>query len=423
METVCQAVDCSIEKIYAKGICRRCYQREYAGRVVERKGAVVANKACKYQGCAEGKHFAKGFCRYHYGWLFKGWMDENGVTNEKCKAKKIYKKCIFPKCPKTNDLRKGLCNKHRKWKERGIVDDKFKMLRDVKQRYGYNAKCKMSGCDLRPRRNGFCNGHSSLFREGRIDASGENSALFRKKRRSYNRDWQCVVCRVKGVKFVLGFCTRHYEDFRKGFIDFNGKVLVKKLRIAKYPENAKCRYPTCVKRPRGQGFCNNHLAQYLNARITINGKHNFPTLHHNKGKHCSVENCADDAKIKGMCPKHYWRKRKTGVAYIESKDNPFWKNVGKTCVTENCGEEAKVRGMCTKHYGRFKRGLPELDKDFYVNKGKSCSKCEQPAKSRGLCNAHYYAWYKAQQSAPLSATTPDIDIPLSASAGAESQAV
>jgi hypothetical protein len=110
----------------------------------------------------------------------------------------------------------------------------------------------------------------------------------------------------------------------------------------------------------------------------------------NQGRACLV--CPSEAHAKGYCRLHYVRWKATGVAYLEHKANPNWKNIGKTCSTTGCPSTAAVRGLCTKHYHRFRRGLPEQDKDFFVNKGKACSECSIPAHCRGLCRYHYTKW-------------------------------
>lgn len=66
---------------------------------------------------------------------------------------------------------------------------------------------------------------------------------------------------------------------------------------------------------------------------------------------CNVSECNGALYAKGLCRKHYERKRRTGRLYIVVS----FKNKGKNCKIKSCDKEANVNGVCQKHYDRFRK--------------------------------------------------------------------
>lgn len=286
------------------------------------------------------------------------------------------RKCTYPDCAGKHRSR-GLCNKHRKWVERGYMTRDFIMLKPITRIGSYHGMvCKIPGCKTRPRRNGLCNNHSCRVRDGNLLPDG---TVIRKRMSAYAKDFKCLICH-KGGKITKGFCRTHYYEFAKGYIYVDGSPTGKvRKRVASYT-GIKCKIGSCYKQARSRGFCTNHFNNYQAGYLSADGVVLRPLPIKNKGRRCKV--CTKPARTAGYCPKHYSRKRK-GLPLL---DRNFYVNKGKTCDVERCPNPALVKGFCEKHYYRLKHGL-RMDNGPAVVR-KICH-CGIPALAKGLCSVHY----------------------------------
>jgi len=62
---------------------------------------------------------------------------------------------------------------------------------------------------------------------------------------------------------------------------------------------------------------------------------------------CSVEGCDKAAKGKGLCPKHYERKKRLGTTKLPPK-------VKKVCSVDGCSRPVRSNGLCNMHYCRLR---------------------------------------------------------------------
>lgn len=62
---------------------------------------------------------------------------------------------------------------------------------------------------------------------------------------------------------------------------------------------------------------------------------------------CTIEGCADPARARGWCKKHYERWRKHG--------DPAWVRPQRACSAEGCSDPARSREWCDVHYMRWRR--------------------------------------------------------------------
>lgn len=63
--------------------------------------------------------------------------------------------------------------------------------------------------------------------------------------------------------------------------------------------------------------------------------------------------------------------------------------VPRVCSVGDCEESAKARGLCSKHHARILRTGNTDDPKKRPPKLCDVTECDQPAKARGLCNFHY----------------------------------
>lgn len=345
---------------------------------------------CNYPNCKE-KHHCKGFCKYHYCQFRKGWLSSTGEKLESWKGSVNHEvehclvkgqACFRP------PSKRGFCNKHYKWLAKGQCAPDGTVIKkpNLKQKYNILSKCKVEDCKNRPKTRHFCSAHYREFLNKKRNGSGEILDSYRVKRRKYSKDWKCVKCGKKGEKYVLGFCKDDYEQYRKGFIDFQGRPTRKKKLRTTYAKGQTCKVTTCRKPPRCVGFCENHHIQFKRGLVDNIGnwtkKKKFTV--NNKGKKCAVITCKEGATCKGYCRKHYTRWKNTGVAHDKGR------GLHKTCTYPGCNLKHSARGLCSKHYFRKKKGY-HLD-DKYNTKISICEiqGCSKKHAAKGFCGVHYY---------------------------------
>lgn len=250
----------------------------------------------------------------------------------------------------------------------------FVMLRPLKKVASYEGMvCKIPGCDKRPRRNGYCDRCSVKVREGTLLPDG--SANY-KRVLKYSKDYRCFICGTGG-KIVKGMCRKHYYELEHGYIDFDGVPTGKvRLRVASY-KGVKCKFPPCYKQARSRGFCTNHFDNYQSGYLDINGKTLKVMPIKNKGRKCKV--CDRAARTAGYCVKHYTRKKK-GLPLL---DKDFYVNKGKTCCVERCTRNARIKGYCDTHYYRLCNDIP------MTGPVRAVCHCGKLALAKGLCSSHY----------------------------------
>jgi len=216
-------------------------------------------------------------------------------------------KCRFPACPTIQLKRWNLCGRHAHWVAKGNMTQDLTVLKKPRPVNIYQApdeKCRIEGCENKPRRNWLCTKHSSSLRDGRMTQSGQRII---KRADHYRYGYRCTKCGFADTKITKGFCRLHYNQFRKGFIDYAGFPTNKKpKRIHKYPKDAVCIVGSCTKKPRIRGWCETHHAWFKKKCYDLTG---------NKIRSltCSVLGCSKVTyKVvhkRERCFVHYKRKR------------------------------------------------------------------------------------------------------------------
>lgn len=168
--------------------------------------------------------------------------------------------CRFPECPSKIIRGKGLCQKHRIWLKKGYIDEKCTIIKPPRTRiiYSPDDKCKIAGCDKKPRGHWRCYYHEHSYRVGRHDELGKPTKKVKK----------CKVCdNTKNI--VKGFCQAHYMQMRKGVIDQDGNEIREIRRY--YAKINFCRFKGCTLKPRAKGFCKKHHSRYLRGTMNLSG--------------------------------------------------------------------------------------------------------------------------------------------------------
>ena len=107
-------------------------------------------------------------------------------------------------------------------------------------------------------------------------------------------------------------------------------------------------------------------------------------------KICSVEDCSNKVRARGLCGKHYERWRNHGDVHKR-----FGRIEGAPCAVEGCQRKVKSRGYCGMHYTRImETGEPgEVESR---RGGRECvvPGCDKPYLASGYCSMHYWRWKK-----------------------------
>ena len=202
--------------------------------------------------------------------------------------------CKIPGCSAILDGKsgKGFCRNHYARYRRGQLDEDGGELRPLGRQFAKNQKCRIADCATSSIGRGFCSLHYQRWKFGRIDLEGNN--LPEPEWRSYYRpgrakpDRVYTACKVDfcGAQVVishLGFCGKHYAQHQRGSLSSEG-VLVKELKIAKYPSGAVCKISGCDNQPRHRWFCNKHKQQLQCGLIDETGAKLREPKHRGRGR-------------------------------------------------------------------------------------------------------------------------------------------
>lgn len=128
---------------------------------------------------------------------------------------------------------------------------------------GYKG-CVVEGCaDMKHYSRGFCKYHYQQFYKGQRKEDGSIVAPFKEhgrqkkkdlvtkkievsqyeqevlefEKHTYSKYWVCPACNRSSSQYIMGFCPEHYIDYKKGYIDWDGKPTE-----IYYPKKVKSKY-------------------------------------------------------------------------------------------------------------------------------------------------------------------------------------
>ena len=115
-------------------------------------------------------------------------------------------------------------------------------------------------------------------------------------------------------------------------------------------------------------------------------------------KKCSVEGCGGTEIVKGLCHKHYERKRKTGTTELLIRQKR--EKVIRLCIVDGCNRKHNSHGYCWMHWYRLRhfgiKNAPAGDKRKCLTEG--CGHMVRAmTKSSGLCRLCYGRKYKIEK--------------------------
>ena len=101
---------------------------------------------------------------------------------------------------------------------------------------------------------------------------------------------------------------------------------------------------------------------------------------------CSVADCKNEKRARGLCPKHLRRLMRHGntETVLPSRRN----TPDGLCIIEDCDRKHRGLGYCDSHYKKFKKwGDPHF---VFEWEKKTCQAdcCDKPVDSLGLCDTH-----------------------------------
>lgn len=156
-----------------------------------------------------------------------------------------------------------------------------------------------------------------------------------------------------------------------------------------------CKFDSCEKPSRGQGFCPGHYKQHRE------GKTLRPLLPytHNKGKVCAGPACTKMAESSGLCTGHKAQSvRNVELFPLGSRNpgpDPLYRDV--PCSFDGCGRGAVANGLCHSHNQQLRR-IGELRPIGWrppkVVTECAFDGCDEPAEKRGHCGTHYRQMYR-----------------------------
>lgn len=103
-------------------------------------------------------------------------------------------------------------------------------------------------------------------------------------------------------------------------------------------------------------------------------------------KLCSVDQCDNRMRAKGLCPKHLRRLARHGDLHTVLPSHR--KTPDGLCTIEGCDNKHRSLGYCQTHYKKFKKWGDPL---FVFEREKSVCQvdcCDKPTDSVGLCGTH-----------------------------------
>ncbi|EAO52696.1 Cysteine-rich protein [Bacillus thuringiensis serovar israelensis ATCC 35646] len=262
------------------------------------------NKQCKAKNCQK-RELREGFCKVHLIQFLNGEEIEIG-TNE----------CIIEDCNLEAVTAVGYCHTHKNQAYRWGRAYSEKELKEVKP----HLFCKESGCINRRKTGGYCEEHKHLVKDDKL---------------------KCSEPKCKHKVFKDGICRQHYIE-KLDFSQLKGVVTPFDKETVRNDD--WCRIKNCKNDAKYEGYC------FLHGRLILDGELD-EYMTDNGSKLCTVSDCDEIVKGKGLCHRHYQQFNKYGKAFTNEEHKkivPQYYLYLKTCCSEKRELDSVLRGTCSK---------------------------------------------------------------------------
>lgn len=159
-----------------------------------------------------------------------------------------------------------------------------------------------------------------------------------------------------------------------------------------------CQVSHCNEIHEARGYCKKHYRSLVRhgdpTRVDVNRKLREEADKFRRSKEssrmsrngfCYVENCDGPIKSKGLCEKHYARKRRTGKLTVK-----FERLSIRSCIAFDCKRDHKANGYCDYHSKLFREnGSPYRPR---IIKKCGVANCNSDHMAKGMCAKHYKRW-------------------------------
>ncbi len=109
----------------------------------------------------------------------------------------------------------------------------------------------------------------------------------------------CVVDHCERLAYAKGYCKRHYmQVLRHGHLTMDSERGSPK----------ECKVPDCETQSVSDGHCRKHARQ-----IKVHGELRPDREYMTGKKVCSEETCDSKVRARGLCAKHYTKRRRSGT--------------------------------------------------------------------------------------------------------------
>jgi hypothetical protein len=157
----------------------------------------MTDRITRCRECGSNEIHAKGYCQKHYRQLKK----HGEMRPEKEKGFWKGKKCAIEWCTSYKVHAKGYCSKHYKQVRSGITP------RPTSEK-AINKVCLVSGCEDKVKALSHCSRHYQQIKN--------NSG---KIKRTHRHRGTCFIFACLEVASSKGLCPKHYQSYKKRFID------------------------------------------------------------------------------------------------------------------------------------------------------------------------------------------------------------
>jgi len=318
------------------------------------------------------------------------------------------KECKLDGCNKES-RRSGYCVNHNYHYKQGNLDFDGNWLKEINLRI-YPSSCKIESCGNKSEVKGYCLNCYKKYALGIIDKTGNDIERIKKnnkkwvnyKKEIYSNDKRIYAgnekkekiviidkksakkveinykgcCKVMECgfesKYKIGFCNKHYQNYKNGNLNKNGSW-VKKIQITQ--PSAGCKITDCVREHFAKGYCSKHYKQLKKGKI-IDCEVDLDNY-----KSCKVDDCGDVTDSHGFCGKHVYHFKignldKNGKWIKEPKRK---RNTSKftECIVDDCGGNVLAKGLCQKHYSTWIRKKNEnwIRERYFDDSKFICSDC------------------------------------------------